>query len=77
MNENKLREAIRKELKKANESTEAATQISASFVQASAKPEEILYALNILGAAFAGIGLHVAWKTIRNKIETLLKTMEQ
>ena len=68
MNENKLRLAIRKELKDINESTEVASQIVSGFNQASASPEQILYALEIITGALAGTAFFAAWTPIKNYI---------
>ena len=68
MNENKLRLAIRKELKNLNESPEVASQIVSGFNQASASPEQILYALEIITGALAGTAFLTAWTPIKNYI---------
>lgn len=68
MNENKLRLAIRKELKNIKESPEVASQIMSGFNQASATPEEILYALEVITGVLAGTAFLKAWTPIKNYI---------
>jgi hypothetical protein len=68
MNENKLRLAIRKELKRIDESTEVASQIVSGFNQASATPEQVLYALEIITGALAGTAFLAAWTPMKNYI---------
>ena len=68
MNENKLRLAIRQELKNINESHEVASQVVSGFNQAAATPEQILYALEIITGALAGTAFLTAWTPIKNYI---------
>jgi hypothetical protein len=68
MNENKLRLMIRKELRNLNESPDVTSQIVSGFNQASATPEQILYALEIISGALVGTGFLKAWTPIKNYI---------
>jgi hypothetical protein len=71
MNENKLRLAIRKELRKLNE-VSSAELASQGFNAAAASPEQIMYAVEIISAALAGTVLLKAWSPIQSYIKSAL-----
>ena len=71
MNENKLRLAIRKELRKINE-TPTAELVTQGFNAAAASPADIKFALDVIGAVLAGSVLLKAWSPIRSYIEGIL-----
>ncbi len=75
MNENKLREAIRKELKNINE-VSTPELVSQGFNTAAATPEQIMYAMEIIGSVLAGRVLSKlllsAWSLIQTYIKGIL-----
>lgn len=71
MNENKLREAIRKELKNINE-VSTPELVSQGFNTATATPEQIMYAMEIIGSVLAGTVLLKAWSPIQAYIKGIL-----
>ena len=69
MNEQKLRSAIRKELKSLNES-DAATQVMSGFNAAAANPADIVIALNVIGSLLVGTAFLKMWSPVRAFIES-------
>jgi len=76
MNENELRLAIRKELKSINESADVASQVVSGFNQATATPEQVMYAIEIITAALTGTFLFSTWMRMKDRIAKLASTQQ-